>query len=73
MKFIIDAQLPISLKIIFLDKDLDYIHTMDLPFKIFTTDDEIRKIAKEENRIIISKDNDFYESYILKSEPTKLI
>ncbi len=38
MKFIIDAQLPPSLKYLFRDKGFECIHSLDLEDKNFTTD-----------------------------------
>ena len=38
-----------------------------------TTDNEILKIAKTDNRIIITKDADFLDSHLLKNEPEKLL
>jgi predicted nuclease of predicted toxin-antitoxin system len=73
MKFLIDAQLPPSLKLLFQKKGFDCVHTIDLPKGNFATDDDLREISLLEERIIISKDNDFYESFILKNIPPKLI
>ncbi len=73
IKFIIDAQLPYSLAEMLKAKGFDVIHTDDLPNKERTTDNEIRIVAKEENRIVISKDNDFFDSYILTKSPSRLL
>lgn len=73
MKFIIDAQLPISLSNFLKWKGYDSIHTLELPDKNKTTDRQIIKLAIEENKIVVSKDYDFLESFLLKSEPPKLI
>ncbi len=73
MKFIIDAQLPKSLSEFLKDKGYDSIHTLELPDKNKTTDKQIIEIAIRTNRIVVSKDYDFLESFLLKSEPSKLI
>ena len=73
MKFIVDAQLPKSLSDLFKQKGYDSIHPLELPNKNNTSDHEINRIAKQENRVVITKDNDFLETYILKSEPPKLL
>ncbi len=39
-------------------KGFDVIHTGDLPNKERTTDNKIRMLAKEENRNVITTDND---------------
>jgi predicted nuclease of predicted toxin-antitoxin system len=42
MKFIIDAQLPWKLKILFLKMGFDVVHVMDLPNEDRTSDKDIR-------------------------------
>ena len=54
-------------------KGLDSLHTLDLPEKNKTTDKEVTRIALSESRIVITKDNDFLSSYIVKKQPEKLI
>lgn len=73
MKFIVDAQLPQSLSLLLNTLGADSIHTLNLPDKNKTGDDVIMKLAVEENRIIITKDNDFLQSHLLKSIPPKLL
>ncbi|MEX2235342.1 MAG: DUF5615 family PIN-like protein [Cyclobacteriaceae bacterium] len=73
MKFLIDAQLPASLATLLRDKGHDAIHTLSLPEKNFSTDDAINKISIKDRRILISKDSDFYHSFILKREPYKFL
>lgn len=73
MKFIVDAQLPKSLSDFLKQKGFDSIHTLDLPEGNKTKDSQIAKLANEEERIVISKDIDFVESFLIKSEPKKLI
>jgi predicted nuclease of predicted toxin-antitoxin system len=73
MKFIVDAQLPKSLSDFLNYRGFDSIHTLDLPNKNSTSDKEITEIAFNQKRILITKDNDFLESFILNSQPEKLI
>ena len=73
MKFLVDAQLPKSLSEFLNYKGYHSIHTLDLPDKNLSQDRYISKFANQENRIVISKDVDFLESFLLKSEPEKLI
>lgn len=73
MKFLLDAQLPPSLKLLFIQKGYDCIHTLDLKAGNDTTDNMINKISIAEKRILITKDSDFYDSHIIKNEPYKLI
>lgn len=73
MKFIVDAQLPKSLSDFIKSKGQDSIHTLELPDQNKTQDGFINRLATEEQRIVITKDADFLESYILNKEPPKLL
>ena len=73
MRFIIDAQLPLSLSVFLKSKGHDSIHTLDLPNKNRTKDHFVTGISIRENRIVVTKDNDFLESYLINSLPKKLI
>lgn len=73
IKFIVDAQLPYRLALLLRQKGFDAIHTDDLPNKERTTDTEIRSLSKKENRIVITKDSDFFESYIINKSPSSLL
>ena len=73
MKFIVDAQLPYGLKVFLKDNGYDAIHTDDMPNRERTSDSEIINIAELDNRIIITKDKDFLDSYLLFNKPKKLV
>ncbi len=73
IKFIVDAQLPYSLAVMLKNKNYDVLHTDDLPNKERTSDNELRILSASENRILITKDNDFFDSYILIKSPPRLL
>lgn len=73
MKFIVDAQLPVSLANLLRKHGLDVIHTKELPKANETSDAEINRISMAEERIVISKDGDFYDRYAATKEPFKLL
>lgn len=73
MKFLLDAQLPPSLKSLFTANGYDCIHTLDLESGNDTTVKIINQISVAEQRIVITKDSDFFDSFIIKKEPYKLI
>jgi len=66
MKFLIDAQLPIGVKKILVNSGFDAIHTDDLPDRERSTDNQIREFAEKENRIVVSKDSDFVDSFHIR-------
>lgn len=71
MKFLIDAHLPASLAYFF--KDHDVVHSSELTEGNLTSDKTINAISISEERIVVTKDTDFYYSYIAKQEPYKLV
>ncbi len=73
MRFIVDAQLPILLVELLNQKGYDAIHTDNLILKERTTDNEIRVLAETESRIVITKEEDFLDSYLIKRSPPKLL
>lgn len=73
MKFIVDAQLPKSLSELITAKGHDSIHTLEFPKANATQDFEILEVSEKEDRIVITKDNDFLDSYLLIGKPQKLI
>jgi len=73
VKFLVDAQLSRKIASFLIENDHDAIHTLDLPNKNATSDLEINRISISEQRIVISKDVDFYNRYLTKLEPYKLL
>lgn len=73
MKFFVDAQLSKKLANWLIEQGFDTVHTLDLPDRNLTKDHVINTKSVNEKRIVISKDSDFYHSYILKSQPFKLV
>jgi predicted nuclease of predicted toxin-antitoxin system len=73
VKFTLDAQLPKILSDFLISKGYESIHTLELPKANSTQDFEILEICYREQRIVITKDNDFLESYLLLGKPKQLI
>lgn len=73
MKFIVDAQLPKSLSDFLNAAGFDAIHTLELPEMNSTSDNIIATKANNEQRIVITKDADFLDSYLLYGTPEKLL
>jgi predicted nuclease of predicted toxin-antitoxin system len=72
MKFLIDAQLPMGLARLLKVAGYDTVHTLDLPQKNATPDTEINSISSSQNRIVITKDRDFLDSFLIQQKPYKL-
>ena len=51
----------------------DAIHTDDLPLKAGTPDSAINDISKSLERIVITKDTDFLDSYYINNSPSRLL
>jgi predicted nuclease of predicted toxin-antitoxin system len=73
MKFIIDAQLPRRIAYLLRNAGHDAVHTLDLPRQNATSDAEITTIAEQEQRIVVTKDADFVETFVLSHRPPKLV
>ena len=73
MNFLVDAQLPKSLVECFSKAGHTCKHTLQLPSGNLTSDTEIRRLSIQDKLILITKDTDFFHSYLLKREPYKLI
>ncbi|MBI3411876.1 MAG: DUF5615 family PIN-like protein [Planctomycetes bacterium] len=73
MNFLIDAQLPRQLARTLTAAGHDAVHTLDLPNANRTTDAEINAISLREKRVVITKDNDFVDSFLLSNKPYKLL
>ena len=73
VKFLVDAQLPRAICGVLRSCGHDAIHTSELPDQNRTTDQVINAISVAEDRVVISKDTDFYYSHVLSLRPYKLI
>ena len=73
MKFLIDAQLPQRLVIQFRDAGLQAIHTLDLPDGNRASDRTINELSIKDQYVVVTKDSDFVESFLLRQEPWKLL
>lgn len=73
VKFFVDTQLPPLLAKFLTEKQFDAIHTTDLPDGHLLQDNEIVSIAIAENRIVVTKDSDFLDNYLLKGAPPKIL
>lgn len=72
MRFIIDAHLPKSICQVFADLGHEALHTSDLPDGNATDDQDILLTCGNDG-IVVSKDGDFYESFLLYRRPPKLV
>lgn len=73
MKFLVDAQLPVRLARVLQSAGCDTIHTKDLPRLNATPDSEINLLSMQESRIVITKDRDFLDSFMINQQPYKLL
>ncbi|MEH2412743.1 DUF5615 family PIN-like protein [Nostoc sp.] len=69
----VDAQLPVRLAHFLKASGYDTIHTRDLPGGNATPDNEINAVSIQQNRILITKDVDFLNSFLTIQQPYKLL
>ena len=73
MKFLIDAHLPQKFVGWLEEQGHDAIHTLDLPRKNATPDSEVIKYAVTDSRIVVSKDSDFIQAFLVNGVPSLLL
>jgi predicted nuclease of predicted toxin-antitoxin system len=73
MKFLVDAQLPVRLSYLLKSMGYDSIHTKELILRNATPDTEINMISISQQRIVITKDSDFWDSFHIQQQPYKLL
>jgi predicted nuclease of predicted toxin-antitoxin system len=73
MNLLIDAQLPRRLARFLRSRGHDVVHTRDLPNGNRTGDREINTVSMQEQRVVITKDADFVNSFTLRAIPYKLL
>ena len=73
MKFLVDAHLPPGLCAILKAAGHDAIHTSGLAAKNRTPDEAINDLSLKEQRVVVTKDSDFYHSHLLHGKPWKLL
>lgn len=72
-RFLVDAHLPRRLCDILRDAGHDAIHTSELATGNRTTDVEINEVSVRDKRIVITKDADFVQSFVLQGRPYRLL
>jgi predicted nuclease of predicted toxin-antitoxin system len=70
---IVDAQLPKKLSDFLNSKGFNSIHTLYLPDKNGTSDRFIKEKSSSEKLVLITKDDDFLQSFLIAKKPFKLI
>ena len=73
MKFLVDAHLPPSLAALLGAAGHDAMHTLALPAQNQTRDGVLNELSLREQRVLITKDTDFFYSHILQGRPWKLL
>ena len=73
MKFLIDEQLPPLLVSWLTEKGYDTIHATALSTGARISDAFICQRSIDEQRVVVTKDEDFLTTYLLKKQPYKLI
>ena len=73
MKFLIDAQLPVSVARLLSEAGHDATHTTSLKDGNRTTDAEICRRADGDDRVVVSKDRDFRHAHLVRGTPQRLL
>ena len=73
MKFLIDEQLPYLLADWLQEKGYDAIHVTSLLTNERIPDGYICEQSMAEQRVVITKDVDFFNAFLVKQQPCKLV
>ena len=73
MKFLVDAQLPSRLAVWLIAQGHEALHTRDLPGGNRTSDAAIADLSVRDRCVLITKDEDFVDSFLLHRRPHKLL
>ena len=73
MRFLVDAQLPRRVSKFLNERGHDSLHTLDLPKGDATSDAVINRVCMAEKRVLITKDHEFFDTYLIEQEPYKLL
>ncbi|HEY9723031.1 MAG TPA: DUF5615 family PIN-like protein [Oscillatoriaceae cyanobacterium] len=73
IRWLVDAQLPARLAQRLREAGHDAIHTSELPLGNATPDREINRLSIEQQRIVITKDADFVDTFLRRGQPYKLL
>jgi len=69
MKFLIDAQFPRRLATELKQSGFEATHTLELPDSNRTSDRVLINLSISQQAILVTKDSDFVQSFLLKGEP----
>lgn len=73
MKFLVDAQLPLRFVRWLGQHGHDALHTLDLPLGNRTPDSDVVARALRDDRIVVTKDSDFVQTFLLTGQPSLLL
>ena len=73
MKFLVDAQLPQRLVARLREAGHEAVHTLDLPLANRTPDSIINELSVREGYVVVTKNADFVNSFLLQGRPHKLL
>ena len=73
MRFVVDAHLPPGLCVLLQAGGHEAIHTSQLSAQNRTTDEALNALSLKEQRVVVTKDTDFYYSHVLQGKPWKLL
>ena len=73
MNFLVDAHLPPGLCAVLQAAGHDAVHTRELAAQNRTRDEVLNELSVKEQRVVVTKDTDFYHSHLLHRKPWKLL
>lgn len=73
MRFVVDAHWPPGIAGLLQAAGHDAVHTRRLPAQNRTPDEVLNDLSLREERVVATKDTDFFHSHLLHGRPWKLL
>jgi len=72
MKVLCDVHIALKVVRFFQNNNVEASHANDLPDSFYSSDRDICKFADRNDCVVITKDSDFLNSYLMQQTPMKL-
>ena len=73
MKVLCDVHIALKVVRFFQSKNVNALHVNDLPDSYYSSDKDICKFADKSDYVVVTKDSDFLDTYLVHRTPKSLI
>ena len=73
MKVLCDVHIALKVVRFFQKRNVEAIHVNELPDSCYSSDRKICKFADQNDHVVVTKDSDFLDTFLVQRTPKKLI